>query len=165
VATQVGTGEPVIAGQRRGGERRLGVCGAAVSSGGGRCSDGEARWWRSARCFDGCLRRAVAQRPAWHAVEAHESRVVGASALGAEECGDKGGEERGKSREEWAAFGGCHGKRRDGFSHGPIARRGVARGDGCMRRAWSGRSAASARSSGSGHVAIARVRHQHRGAG
>jgi hypothetical protein len=42
---QVGGGEPVMVGQRRGGGRRLEVHGAAVSSGGGRCGDGEARRW------------------------------------------------------------------------------------------------------------------------
>jgi hypothetical protein len=44
-ATQVGGGEPATAGWRRGGERRLGVHGVAVSSGGGRCGDGGARQW------------------------------------------------------------------------------------------------------------------------
>jgi hypothetical protein len=44
-AKQVGGGEPVTAGQRRGGGRRLGVHGAAVSSSGGRCGDGGACWW------------------------------------------------------------------------------------------------------------------------
>jgi hypothetical protein len=38
-------GEPTIAGRRRGGEHQLGVRGAAVSSGGGRCVDGGARRW------------------------------------------------------------------------------------------------------------------------
>jgi hypothetical protein len=45
VVKQVSSGEPVTAGWRRGGERRLGVHRAAVSSGGGRCSDGGARRW------------------------------------------------------------------------------------------------------------------------
>jgi hypothetical protein len=44
-AMQVGGGEPVMASRRRGGERQLGVCGEAVSSGGGRCGDGGARQW------------------------------------------------------------------------------------------------------------------------
>jgi hypothetical protein len=48
--------------------------------------------------------------------------VVGASALGAEECGDEGAEAEGKSRVEWAVFSGCRGKRRDGFSYGPTVR-------------------------------------------
>jgi hypothetical protein len=37
---QVGSGEPATAGRRRGGGHRLGVRGAAVSSGGARCGDG-----------------------------------------------------------------------------------------------------------------------------
>jgi hypothetical protein len=44
-ATQVGGGEPAMAGRRRGRERQLGVRGAAVSSGRGHCSDGGARRW------------------------------------------------------------------------------------------------------------------------
>jgi hypothetical protein len=47
--------------------------------------------------------------------------VVGALALGTEECSDKGAEERGESRAESASFGGFRRKRRDGFSHGPTA--------------------------------------------
>jgi hypothetical protein len=42
---QVSGGEPAMIGRRRGGGRQLGVCGAAVSSGGGRCGDGGARRW------------------------------------------------------------------------------------------------------------------------
>jgi hypothetical protein len=42
---QVGGEEPATAGQRRGGGHRLGVRGAAVSSGGGRCGDGGACRW------------------------------------------------------------------------------------------------------------------------
>jgi hypothetical protein len=42
---QVASGEPAMAGQRRGGGRRLGVRGAAVSSGGGHCCDGGAHRW------------------------------------------------------------------------------------------------------------------------
>jgi hypothetical protein len=42
---QVGDAEPAMAGQRRGGGRQLGVRGAAVSSGGGRCGDGGAHRW------------------------------------------------------------------------------------------------------------------------
>jgi hypothetical protein len=42
---QVGGGEPARAGRRSGGEHRLGVHGAAVSSGRGRCGDGGARRW------------------------------------------------------------------------------------------------------------------------
>jgi hypothetical protein len=45
VVTQVDGGEPTTAGRRRGGERQLGVRGAAVSLGGGRCGDGGARRW------------------------------------------------------------------------------------------------------------------------
>jgi hypothetical protein len=70
--------------------------------------------------------------------------VVGASALGAEDYGDEGAEERGESRPERAVFGGSRGKRRDGFSHGPTTRRGDARGGGCMRRVWSGHGGQSA---------------------
>jgi hypothetical protein len=40
---QVGGGEPARAGRRSGGERRLGVHGAAVSSGRGRCGEGGGR--------------------------------------------------------------------------------------------------------------------------
>jgi hypothetical protein len=43
--TQVGGGEPATTGRRSGGEHRLGVHGAAVSSGGGRCGDRGARRW------------------------------------------------------------------------------------------------------------------------
>jgi hypothetical protein len=45
VVKQVSGGEPATAGQRRGGGRQLGVCGATVSSGGGCYSDGGARRW------------------------------------------------------------------------------------------------------------------------
>jgi hypothetical protein len=41
---QVGGGEPATTDWRSGGERRLKVRGVAVSSGGGRCGDGGARW-------------------------------------------------------------------------------------------------------------------------
>jgi hypothetical protein len=44
-AKQVGGGEPATVGRRRGGELRLRVHGAAVSSGEGRCGDGGARQW------------------------------------------------------------------------------------------------------------------------
>jgi hypothetical protein len=44
-AMQVGGGESAMAGQRRGGERRLRVRGAAASLGGGRCGDRGARRW------------------------------------------------------------------------------------------------------------------------
>jgi hypothetical protein len=44
-ATQVGGGEPATAGRRRGGEHRLGVHGAEVSSDGGRYGDRGARRW------------------------------------------------------------------------------------------------------------------------
>jgi hypothetical protein len=44
-AKQVGGGEPVMAGRRRGRERRLGVRGAAMSSGGGHCGDRGAHRW------------------------------------------------------------------------------------------------------------------------
>jgi hypothetical protein len=97
---------------------------------------------RPAQCFNDFLRRTVAQRSAWRGAEAHESGARW-SALRAEECGNEGVEERSESKVEWVAFGGCHEKRRDSFSHGPTARRGDARGDGCMRRAWSKRSGQS----------------------
>jgi hypothetical protein len=91
-------------------------------------AEGGARWEgglnnrrrRPDRCFDSWLRRTVAQQPAWHGAEAHESGA-GWSALGAEECGDESVEERAQSRAEWVAFGGCRGKGRDGFSHRPTA--------------------------------------------
>jgi hypothetical protein len=44
-AKQVDGGEPTTVGQRRGGEHRLGIRGAVVSSGGGRCGDEGARQW------------------------------------------------------------------------------------------------------------------------
>jgi hypothetical protein len=44
-ATQVGGGELVTVGQRRGGEHWLGVRGATMSSGGGHCSGRGARRW------------------------------------------------------------------------------------------------------------------------
>jgi hypothetical protein len=87
--------------------------------------------------------------------------VVGASALGVEECGDERARMDSESRAELAAFGGYHGKRRDGFSHGPTVRWGDARGGGCMRRAWSrcrGRSTAPARGGGSGRVGVTHAR-------
>jgi hypothetical protein len=70
--------------------------------------------------------------------------VVGTSALGAEKCGDVGAEERGESRAEWVSFGGCRGKRRDGFSHGLTLQQGHAWGGGCMHHAWSRRGGRSA---------------------
>jgi hypothetical protein len=42
---QVGGGEPMTVGQRRGGGHWLGVHGAAVSSDRGHCDDRGARWW------------------------------------------------------------------------------------------------------------------------
>jgi hypothetical protein len=45
VVKQVGGGEPVTTGRRRGGERRHRVRGVAVSSGGGRCVNRGARLW------------------------------------------------------------------------------------------------------------------------
>jgi hypothetical protein len=45
VAKQVSGGDLAMAGRRRGGWHRLGVRGAAVGSGGGRCSDGGACRW------------------------------------------------------------------------------------------------------------------------
>jgi hypothetical protein len=56
--TQVSSGEPGTAGQRRGGERRLGVRGAVVSSGGGRCGDGGARRWPEV-ALDGRVASAI----------------------------------------------------------------------------------------------------------
>jgi hypothetical protein len=97
---------------------------------------------------------------AWHRGARERCGVVGASALGAEECGEQGAEKHSESRVEWTAFYGCHGKRRDGFSHGPTARRGDARGDGYMRHAWSrhgGRSAASGQGGSSGRAAVVRA--------
>jgi hypothetical protein len=58
---------------------------------------------------------------AWHSGARERCGVVGASTLGAEECSNKGEKEHGESRAEWAVFYGCPGKRRGGFSHGPIA--------------------------------------------
>jgi hypothetical protein len=42
---QISGGEPAMAGRRSSGERRLGVCGAAVSLGRGHYGDGGARRW------------------------------------------------------------------------------------------------------------------------
>jgi hypothetical protein len=42
---QVGGGESMTAGQRRGGGHRLGIHGATVSSSGGHCGGGGARRW------------------------------------------------------------------------------------------------------------------------
>jgi hypothetical protein len=64
--------------------------------------------------------------------------------LGAEERGDERAEEDGESRVEWATFGACRRKRRDGCSHGPTVRQGEAQGGGCMRRVWSKRGGWSA---------------------
>jgi hypothetical protein len=88
MVTQVDGGEPATAGGRSGGERRLEVRGAAVSSGGGHYGDGGARRWPEV-ALDGmvasategggrlnastdCLRQTVAQRSAWRGAEAHE---------------------------------------------------------------------------------------------
>jgi hypothetical protein len=64
---------------------------------------------KPARCFNGCLRWTVAQRPSWRGAEAHEGGA-GWSALGAKECGDEGteghnkgrAERRGTARVEWS---------------------------------------------------------------
>jgi hypothetical protein len=96
-ATQVSGVEPATVGRRRGGERRLRVCGGAVSSGGGRCGDGGARRWPEV-ALDGRAAGSVLQRLlaadggsaaglAWHR-GARER--CGWSALGAEVCSDEG---------------------------------------------------------------------------
>jgi hypothetical protein len=178
-ATQVSCGETAMAGQRRGGERRLGVCGVTMSLGRGRCGDRRARRWLSMgrwprqpkEAASSVLRRFLTADNGSAAnsrgSEAHESGA-GWSALGGEERGDERAEADGESRAEWAVFGGYRGKRRDGFSHGPTGGRGDPRGGGCMRRAWSrrgGRPIVSARSGGSGHAAVTRARRQHPSAG
>jgi hypothetical protein len=54
-AKQVGGGEPATASQRRGGGRRLGVRGAAVSSGAQWEGGLDKRRRQPARCFNGSL--------------------------------------------------------------------------------------------------------------
>jgi hypothetical protein len=102
------------------------------------------RPWQQKEAAGSVLRRLLAADDgsaaslAWRRGAREWCGVVGASALGAEDCSDEGAEECGDSRPERAVFGGYRGKRRDGFSHGPTARRGDAQGGGCMRRLWSG---------------------------
>jgi hypothetical protein len=115
-AKQIGGGELATAGQRRGGERRLRVCGAAVSSGGGRCGDGGARRWRLTgrwspqpkEAAGSVLRRFLTADGgstvglAWLRGARERCGVVGTLTLGAEECGDEGAEADGESKVEWA---------------------------------------------------------------
>jgi hypothetical protein len=84
---------------------------------------------RPAQCFDGSLRRTVAQRLACHGAEAHEGGA-GWSALGAKKCSDKGAEESGESRAEWCRLAAVTGRgetasptdrQRDGVTHGAAA--------------------------------------------
>jgi hypothetical protein len=146
-AMQVGSGEPATVGRKRGGEHRLGVHGAAVSSGRGHCGDGGAHRWPEV-ALDGkavsttegggrlgastvsCGRRWLSGLLAWLRGAREWCGVVGASTLGAEERGDERAEEDGESRVEWPTFGAYHGKRRDGCSHEPTVRQGEARARG-----------------------------------
>jgi hypothetical protein len=110
---QLGGGELARAGRRSGGERRLGVHGAAVSSSRGRCGDGGARRWlevaldgRVASTTEGGGRLGASMvacggrwLSGWLGVAQRHTRAVwGWSALRAKECGDEGAEEHGKSR-------------------------------------------------------------------
>jgi hypothetical protein len=180
---QVDGGESATAGRRRGGEHRLGVHGAAFNLSGGHCSDGRARRWskvaldRKAASITeggGWLSASTVSCRGWWlrgqlGVAQRRTRVVwGGRRL--EQRSTVMWEQRQTTRAERSGrvFGGCHGKRRDGFSHGLTARRGDARGGGCMRHMWSGhggRLTAPARGGGSGCAAIARARRQHPGAG
>jgi hypothetical protein len=93
--------------------------------------------------------------------------VVGYSALGAEEHDDEGAEAAVRAERSGQAFGGYHGKRRDGFSYGPTARQGDAWDDGCMRRSWSGRGGrltTLVQGGSSGRAAVAHARRQRPGA-
>jgi hypothetical protein len=64
--------------------------------------------------------------------------VVGSSALGAMECGNKGAEERGERRAEWCCSADIMER---GETVSPTDRQhdGGARGGGCMHGAWSRR--------------------------
>jgi hypothetical protein len=182
-AMQVGSGEPATAGRKRGGEHRLRVHGAAVSSGGGHCGDGGAHRWPEV-ALDGKVVSAtegggrlgastvscgglwLSGLLAWLRGAREWCGVVGASALGAEEHDNERAEADGVSRAEWATFGGCHRKRRDDFSHGPTVRRGETRGGDWMRHMWKGHGGqlvASARGGASGYAAITCARCQHPG--
>jgi hypothetical protein len=136
---QVGGGEPTMAGRRSGGERRLRVCGTTVSSGGARCGDGGARRWpevaldgRAASATEGGGRlgastvasggRWLSGRLAWCRGTRGQCEVVGASALGAMECGE--------SRAEWRRSVAIVGRgetvspmdrQRNGVTHGATA--------------------------------------------
>jgi hypothetical protein len=120
-AKQVGGGEPMMAGRRSGGGRRLGVHGAAVSSGKGHCSDGEHvngwRWRSTGRrprqvkeAANSVLQRFLVADGgsvtsfAWLRGSRERCVVVSTSALGAEERGDEGAEMDAKSRVEWAGI-------------------------------------------------------------
>jgi hypothetical protein len=83
---QVGGGEPATVGQRRAGGRQLGVRGAAMSSGGGRCNDGGARRW----CSTGRRSRQM--------------KEVGGSVL-QQFLAEDGGSEVHKSGARWPALG------------------------------------------------------------
>jgi hypothetical protein len=135
VAKQIDGGEPATAGRRRGGERRLGVCGAAVSSGGGRCSDRGAhrwaevvgRWSRQLKEAAGSMLRRFLAADGGSVdggSEVHESGAGWSALRLLEQKSAVMMEQRRTARAERSgrAFGGCHGKRRDGFSHGPTTR-------------------------------------------
>jgi hypothetical protein len=121
VVKLVGGREPAMAGRRRGGECWLRVRRAAVSSGGCRCGDGGARRWSEVRstgrqprqpkeAAGSVLRRFLAADGgsaaslAWLGGTRERCGVVGASALGGEECGNEGAEMDGESRAEWACI-------------------------------------------------------------
>jgi hypothetical protein len=139
-----GGGEPATAGRRRGGELQLRVHGAAVSSGGGRCGDGGARRWPATggrpqqpkEAAGSVLRQLLAADGgssaglAWRRGTRGRCGVVGSSALGAMECGDKGAEERGERRAEWCRSADIMergetvsptDRQRDGVTHGAVA--------------------------------------------
>jgi hypothetical protein len=96
--------------------------------GGRRWRSMERRHWQLKEAVDLVLRQFLtvdggsAAGLAWLRGTRERCGVVGASALGAEECGDERAEMHSESRAELAAFSGYHEKRRDGFSHGPTTR-------------------------------------------
>jgi hypothetical protein len=169
---QVGDGEPMTAGRRRGGGHWLGVRGAAVSSGGGRCGDGGAHRWpevaldgKAISANEGGGQLSVSAvhckgrwPSGWLGVAQRHTRAMRGgprSVLGVEADNER-------QREVASARRLLQEEERSGFSIGPTVRGEDARGGGCMRCAWrpGGRWHTSERQlARSGHSAGGR--HQH----
>jgi hypothetical protein len=138
---QVDVGEPAMIGQRRGGERWLGVHGAAVSSGRGHCGDRGARRWpevaldgKAASATEGAagsvLRRFLvadggsAAGLGWLRGAREWCGVVGTSTLGAEKHGDERAEQSGQRSTVVAGrgeMGSPMDRQCDGMTHGVVA--------------------------------------------